>query len=147
MIEALSANQIRELLSLQPLAGEGGAWAPIYRQGEGNAIYFLLEENNFSSWHRLLESETWILLAGAPVALHTISDQHELHLLNRSGEKINLTHTIAPQVWMAAKTLGPWSLLSCLVIPAFSQMELATRAQVEEWGKKYGEAVGELFHE
>lgn len=38
------------------------------------AIYFLLEGENFSAFHRLRSDEVWHFYAGAPVAVHVIDE-------------------------------------------------------------------------
>lgn len=152
-LDHLSGAEIASWLNLSPLAGEGGMWAPVHRDESGNTIYFLMIAPDFSSWHRLKESETWILLAGAPVALHTIDssdaldERHAFFELSRAATKISLTYTVRAGVWMAAESLGEWSLLACSVTPAFTQMELADRDRVTEWTARFGAEVGRFFHE
>ncbi len=36
------------------------------------AIYFLLESNNFSAFHRLRSDELWHFYAGSPITVHVI---------------------------------------------------------------------------
>ncbi len=145
-MQSLSAQDICTRLNLQPLAGEGGMWAPINRNENGNSIYFLMERPDFSAWHVLAEAETWVHVAGAPVALHTIDKNLEIHTLSRESENVNLSFTVQPGVWMAAESLGTWSLVTCFVTPAFTQMKLADRAQVDLWVDKYGPDVARLIH-
>ncbi|MCX6427120.1 MAG: cupin domain-containing protein [Actinobacteria bacterium] len=145
-MNALTASQVCAQLNLQPLEGEGGMWAPINRNENGNSIYFLMEKPDFSAWHVLEEAETWLHVAGAPIALHTIDSNLEIHTLSRERENINLSFTVRPGVWMAAESLGPWSLAVCFVTPAFTQIRLADRAQVDLWVDKYGPDVARLIH-
>ncbi len=149
-LDSLSAKEVVALLHLQPLTGEGGMWAPVYREETGNVIFFLMEKPDFSAWHRLKESETWIHVAGAPVALHTIADQgsdgYEIHTLSRDSENVNLSYTVHPDIWMAAEPLGPWSLVSCSLTPAFSTMQLASPDQVASWVARYGPDLKRLIH-
>ena len=65
-----------------------------------------MERPYFSAWDVLQESETWIHMAGAPVALHTIDQDLELHTLSHESENINLPFTVQPGVCMAAESLG-----------------------------------------
>ncbi|CAB4669207.1 unannotated protein [freshwater metagenome] len=145
-MDSLTAAQVCAELNLQPLEGEGGMWGPINRNESGNSIYFLMESPDFSAWHVLEESETWLHIAGAPVALHTIDQNLEIHTLSRETENINLSFTVQPGVWMAAESLGSWSLVACFVTPAFTAMTLADRSQVDQWVDKYGPDVARLIH-
>lgn len=152
-LDQLSGEEIAIWLNLSTLAGEGGRWAPVHRDESGNTIYFLMIAPDFSGWHRLKESETWILLAGAPVALHTIDgsgaldEGHTVFELTRDAAKISLTHTVRAGVWMAAESLGGWSLMACSVTPAFTQMELADQDRVTGWTARFGADVGRFIHE
>ena len=152
-LDQLSGGEIAISLNLSKLVGEGGMWAPVHRDESGNTIYFLMISPDFSSWHRLKESETWILLAGAPVALHTIDgmttpdERHNVFELTRDASKISLTYTVRTGVWMAAESLGEWSLIACSVTPAFTEMELADQDRVTGWILRFGGEVGRFIHE
>jgi predicted cupin superfamily sugar epimerase len=146
-LDQLSGQHVATLLQLSALIGEGGMWGAVHREEFGNSILYLMVSPDFSSWHRLKESETWILLGGAPVALHTIDHEHTHRELSHVAENLLLTHTVPTGVWMAAESLGEWSLLACLVTPAFTELELANRDLVDEWSARFGPAVGRFFHE
>ena len=46
------------------------ATAPAAARGHSTAIYFLLEQDNVSAWHRVKDAaEVWHFYAGAPLAL------------------------------------------------------------------------------
>jgi uncharacterized protein len=145
-------EQIIKELRLIPLEGEGGLWAPIFRSEGASAIYFMMRDPDFSAWHRIPESETWIHLAGSPSLLYTFEkdpDQADpggltsRTLDNRAG---NYLYTVKPLTWMAAKPLGEWSLLVCTLAPAFTTMELASKEDVKRWASIYPEEIGELCH-
>jgi predicted cupin superfamily sugar epimerase len=114
-------------LQLLPLAGEGGLFAPIYRDELSNAIYFMVVAPDFSAWHRLPQSELWIHVAGDPLALHTI-ESNSLHTHNLSLETETKHYRVPSQTWMAAESLGEYSLMTCFLAPAFISMELAERS-------------------
>jgi predicted cupin superfamily sugar epimerase len=144
-----SANDVIEALAMQPLAGEGGMWAPIFNNGAASAIYFLMAEPDFSAWHRIPEQEMWIHLAGSPTALYTIDESRVAKkeiLDNSSGSYQSI---VPPQRWMAARPLGEWSLLICSLTPAFTAMELAERATLGSWqgDPSLSEEMGALFHD
>lgn len=119
----MALHEIIEKLGLTPLAGEGGMWSPIYRDGSSNAIYFAMVNPDFSAWHRIPEPELWIHVAGSPVELFTV----EAGILTRTlldRESADFTYRVPPQTWMAARPLGEWSLVICTLTPPFSEMEL-----------------------
>jgi predicted cupin superfamily sugar epimerase len=123
------------------LAGEGGHWAPLYRNDHGNAILFLIASPDFSAWHRIPEGELWVHLAGAPVALHTIEEEPRRRVLGRGVDE-RISHLVSAGTWMAARSTGAWSLVTCSLAPAFTEMTLATSADVEEWLALFPQARG-----
>jgi predicted cupin superfamily sugar epimerase len=139
-----------EKLGLKPLEGEGGLWASIFRSSDANAIYFMMVEPDFSAWHRIPEQETWVHLAGSPCALYRMENADSdtptyiKTLLDRESGDFHAT--VQPKQWMAAKPLGPWSLLLCSLTPGFTSMELATSDQVARWARLSGAEIGELIH-
>ncbi len=133
---ALSAGTVREALRLAPHP-EGGAFREIWRdapksggRGAATSIFFLLEAGERSHWHRVDAAELWIWQAGAPLALEIGGDGYrksQIHLgPNLSAGEI-LQGVVAAGQWQAAKSLGAWTLVSCVVAPAFefSGFELA----------------------
>ena len=147
-LDSKTAAEIIADFGSQPLEGEGGYFAPLQREPEGNSIYFLLAPGDFSAWHRLKERETWVLLAGDPVSLHIVADNGKLkyqeHVLSRDGS--GLSHSVNPGEWMAAATSGRWSLVLCFLAPAFSGMELATSQLFQSWQECLPQ-IPELIHE
>lgn len=130
-LDDLSAEEIIDHFDLKPLEGEGGYFSVIQATPAGNSIYFLLQKDDFSAWHRLKERETWALLAGEEVELHIYLEEYSKVVLARDAK--NLVHSVAPGEWMAARTCGDWSLILCYLAPAFSGMELATAEQISKW--------------
>lgn len=119
----MEITSLIESLQLKPLPGEGGLWAPIYRDGSSNAIYFAMIAPDFSAWHRIPEPELWIHIAGSPIELFTIeSGQLRRNLLDREAGVF--AYRVEPQTWMAARPAGSWSLVICALTPPFSKMEL-----------------------
>lgn len=132
-------------LGLAPLAGEGGMWAPLYRDQSSNAIYYAMVAPDFSAWHRLNEPELWIHIDGGPIELHTIdAGALQTRILNRSSGEF--AHRVTAGTWMAARPIEDWSLAICALTPPFSGMELATKAQLKSEFAAIKE-LPELFHE
>jgi uncharacterized protein len=130
------AAELVERLHLRPHP-EGGFYAEVHRSQQAvdaqdgrphraalTSIYFLLPEGAISRWHRVLSDEVWCHLEGAPL---------ELHLLDATGPTAH-TITLAPQhtapagVWQAARSMGAYSLVACMVAPGFDFDDFALMA-------------------
>lgn len=148
-LDALAASEVIARYGLEPLEGEGGHWAPLYRNDHGNAILFLIASPDFSAWHRIPEDELWVHLGGAPVALHTIEEQPMRRVLGRAEHEA-ISHLVPAGTWMAARSTGEWSLVVCSLAPAFSVMTLATANDLAEWRRLFpdaGSVLDGLLHE
>jgi len=93
-LDELSAQQIIDRFDLKPLEGEGGYFTVIQATPEGNSIFFLLADGDFSAWHRLRERETWAVVAGDPVELHIYLDSYSKIILDSDLQ--DLFHSVAP---------------------------------------------------
>ena len=122
---APSAETVIEALALKPHPEYGyfrETWrdAPTEGQrGVGTAILFLLGENEPSRWHRIDAAELWIWQAGASLLLQIGPDaEYRLGPNLATGEQL---HQLVPRdCWQSARSLGRWTLCSCIVAPAFS---------------------------
>jgi predicted cupin superfamily sugar epimerase len=120
---ATTADELIERLGLQPHP-EGGHYAETWRgpvSGDGrataSAIYFLLAAGERSHWHRVDASEIWLFHAGAPLRLSIDADDVVLGPDLESGQ---VPQAVVPaDAWQAAETTGAWTLVSCVVAPAF----------------------------
>ena len=131
------AAAIAARLGLQPHP-EGGQFVETYRHrppqgGRGNAtaIYYLLRAGEESRWHRVTDAvEVWAHHAGAPLGL-TLSPDGKRQERHRLGPDIAVgerPQAVVPAgAWQTAKSLGEWTLVSCIVAPAFefSSFEMA----------------------
>lgn len=118
---------------------EGGYYKEVFRSGKLvdkdksalTSIYYLLENENVSAFHRLTSPEVWYYHAGYPLIVHVIDADGKLtsHLMTAdpSGEQ---QLAIEPGCWFAAELPSRfgYALVSCAVAPAFSfdHFELAT---------------------
>lgn len=132
----MDVAQVITELGLRPLDGEGGMWAPIFNNGASSAIYFLMQDPDFSAWHRIPEQEMWIHVAGSPTALYTYDEGGTCRKSTLDNSAMSFQGLVEPQQWMAARPLGQWSLVICALTPAFTAMELATKDQVTSWNIK-----------
>ena len=93
--------------------------------GRSNAslIYYLLKENENSHWHRVTDAdEIWLWHLGDPLLLFYSDEQSTKEII--LGPDLNnnekLQAVIPKSIWQKAKSNGAWSLVSCVVAPAFS---------------------------
>ncbi len=125
----LGAKEIIHLLDLRPHP-EGGWYRRTFEDASINgarpastAIYYLLEAEQMSAWHRIDAVEVWHYHAGAPISL-TLSppdgrgaDAYVLGPDLRAGSRPQL---VVPTLWwQTAVSLGAWTLVSCTVAPGF----------------------------
>ncbi len=124
---SLPAGRVREALGLAAHP-EGGHYRELWRdagssggRGAASSIVFMLAEGERSLWHRVDAAEIWLWQAGAPLLLG-ISDGAGRQALRlgpdvRGGE---LLQAVVPvQAWQEARSLGAWTVVSCIVAPAF----------------------------
>jgi predicted cupin superfamily sugar epimerase len=162
----LTAEDIIELLHLEPLPVEGGFYCQTYRAHEtlrradlpdrytgeralSSAIYYLLHGSHFSALHRLLTDEVYHFYLGHPV---------ELLLLypDGTGEVRRLGHDLAagqrPQitvprgVWQGSRLAkrGHFALLGTTMAPGYDQadFELGSRERLLD---SYPERAEEIY--
>jgi predicted cupin superfamily sugar epimerase len=119
---------------------EGGFFREVYRSSEcvasthlpdrfqgarafATSIYYLLEEGDFSAFHRIKSDETWHFYAGGPLELHMVagSNYTVVTLGNRPDRGEILQYTVPYGVWFASRPLKgvSYSLLGCTVSPGF----------------------------
>ena len=130
------ARAIIDALDLHPHP-EGGWYRETWRaeaaEGAsvaGTAIYYLLEADQFSHWHRVDAAEIWHWHAGAPLALTLSPDGRdaEAKILGPEIQTGQRPQIIVPKGWwQTAASLGRFTLASCTVSPGFefSGFELA----------------------
>ena len=129
---SLTLQGVIELLGLKPHP-EGGYYREMYRDGRPSesgaltTIYFVLERGHPSRWHRVLGSaEVWAFHMGAEVMLRTAASIEREHEVQETRLGVDIGRGQLPQMvvepdqWQMAETCGDWSLVSCVVAPAFS---------------------------
>ncbi|PXA93827.1 cupin [Caulobacter sp. D5] len=125
----LGAGEIVRLLGMQPHP-EGGWYVRVFEDApnaEGRpastAIYYLLEAEQMSAWHRIDAVEVWHWYAGAPISL-TLSPPDGVGMTPHTLGP-DLRAGCRPQVvvpvgwWQTAVSLGAWTLVGCTVAPGF----------------------------
>jgi uncharacterized protein len=110
---------------------EGGWYAETWRAptdgGErpsASAILYLLAAGEHSHWHRVDAAEIWQYSAGDPLELRTWAgagaavETH--HLSAGTTDVAGVPQVVVPAgAWQAARPLGAWTLVGCIVSPAF----------------------------
>jgi predicted cupin superfamily sugar epimerase len=125
----VQASELIEKLRLERHP-EGGWYRETWRaasaegvRGAATTILFLLDRGERSHWHRVDADELWLWHAGAPLALMRAEhDRADVERLVLGGQVLDGEH---PQVripagwWQAAEADTGWTLVSCVVAPAF----------------------------
>ncbi len=122
----MTAQEIINHLGLQRHP-EGGWFRETWRadnagRATGTCIYFLLQADERSHWHRVDATEIWLYHAGAPLVL-SISARDEGpasdHLLTPDLTKGAPQCIVPKDHWQAARSTGDYTLVSCTVSPGF----------------------------
>ncbi len=125
---SLDAASVRDALRLLPHP-EGGHYRELWRdrpasggRGASSSILFLLAAGEQSHWHRIDAIEFWLWHAGAPLRLdlYEAAGKRTATVLGPDGANGQALQGVVPAfVWQSAGTIGAWSLVSCIVTPAF----------------------------
>nr|WP_295742802.1 cupin domain-containing protein [uncultured Acidocella sp.] len=120
----LAAAAVKSALALRPHP-EGGHYRELWRdspadggRGAATSILFLLEAGERSHWHRVDAAEIWLWQGGAALELGIGTETLRLGPDLAAGEALQAV--VPKEAWQAAKSLGAWSLVSCVVAPAFA---------------------------
>ena len=141
------ADEIIKLLNLTPHP-EGGYYAETYRSAavmkneEGNdrnvctGIYFLLENEAVSHFHRIKSDETWLFHQGQALEIISIRDgTMQRQILGNNLDKGEFPQiTVPANAWFAARVAGAsgYGLVSCIVAPGFdfTDFEMASKTNL-----------------
>ncbi len=121
---------------------EGGHFAETFRADDGSAslIFYLLQQDERSHWHRLTKNEMIHFYDGDPLKLLLSPDGVSIEEKTLGREAVNneFYHRVVPKdTWFSMHSTGDWSLIGCTVSPAFSfdDFELAPR----DWMPGHGQ--------
>lgn len=143
-----NAKKIIEKLDLKPHV-EGGYHKRTYQSATplkcnnkirriNTAIYYLLEGNEFSAWHRLKSDEIWHYYCGDDLLVHQINENGVLSstLLGNMLESLDAQPQciILANTWFSAELVSPeaFVLIGCTVSPGFDydDFEMGERNQL-----------------
>ncbi len=136
----VTSKEIINTLELTPHP-EGGYFKEIYRskgvikneslayltEGTRNystSIYFLLDQMDFSAFHRIKQDEVWHFYLGSTLLLHTINPKGEYACI-RIGNNITdgevLQYVVPAGTWFASEieNKNEYALCGCTVSPGF----------------------------
>jgi uncharacterized protein len=101
------------------------------------AIYFLLQEKDFSAFHRIASDEVWHFYTGSSLIVHVIDPEgnaFELHLGDRPEAGEVFQAVVKAGCWFASRLKHGtgFALVGCTVAPGFdfADFELATGSEL-----------------
>lgn len=151
----LTAQELIELLDLEPLEGEGGLYRRTYLSADvltaahlpprygsdkpaGSAIYFLLTDDpdSFSALHRLPTDEIYHFYLGDPVELTLLFSGGEGRTMILGQDILNGQHvqfTVPAGVWQGSrlKAGGEFSLLGTTMAPGYTDDDYQPGSRLE----------------
>ena len=153
-------------LKLEPHP-EGGFFKEVYRAAESvsksalperfsgdrcfcTGIYYLLQQGDFSAFHRIQSDETWHFYAGGRLDLHIlVNGEHRcIPIGSRVDAGEHLQWTVPANAWFAARPAdgSSFSLTGCTVSPGFEfdDFELAEADQLARDFPRWKEVIIEF---
>jgi uncharacterized protein len=141
----ITAEQIRNLLKLQPLPVEGGFFTETYRSKNlvpkdalpasypgdrfaSTAIYYMLTPDTFSALHRLRGDEVYHFYLGDPVEMLELKPDGtgEAVLLGQDlAAGMRLQHVVPGGVWQGSRLApgGRFALMGTTMTPGFDPQD------------------------
>ena len=139
---------------------EGGFYKETYRSNEtisakalenfdgdrsySTAIYYLLEQSDFSAFHKLKSDECWHFYAGSTLLIHVLYNNrnYELIKLGSAIDKTEVFQFVVPaNTWFAAECAdkSSFALTGCTVAPGFdfADFEMADQKNLLKEFPKY----------
>lgn len=163
----LSAQQYIDQYHLLPHP-EGGWYKETYRSAESilknnlpagfsgdrnfsTAIYFLLEQGNFSAFHKIKSDECWHFYAGDPLIIYVLLPDGEIQIthLGNNIDRGELFQFVVPaNCWFASRPapLSNYCFVGCTVSPGFDflDFEMASEKELATDYPKYASIIYEL---
>ena len=88
------------------------------------AIYFLLEQGNFSAFHKIASDECWHFYAGQTLLIYVIHDTGNLEIIRLGNDILNgetFQYIVPAGCWFASEPspTSSYSFVGCTVAPGF----------------------------
>ncbi len=147
----MTANEIKQLLKLEPHPVEGGSFLQTWCAAEtipqsalpaqyagprpaGTCIYYLLEPGTFSEMHRLTSDEIYHFYLGDPVEMLQLAPDGRARKLIIGSDLANGQHPqllVPKNVWQGSRLLsgGKVALLGCTMSPGFDYADYEAGAR------------------
>ena len=114
-----------------------------------SSIYYLLEKEDFSAFHRLSSVEVWFFHIGEPINIYILNKEGKLETHSLSSQiSDNFQLAIEPNTWFAVEIPSKkgFSLVSCAVAPEFSfnNFELANKEELIKEYPQYQSIINRL---
>jgi uncharacterized protein len=163
----ITTSQLIKQFNLQPHP-EGGWYKETYKSTEAiasnalpqrfsgqrvfsTAIYFLLQQGNFSAFHKIKSDECWHFYAGGPLHIYIIMHTGELTVitLGNSIENGQLFQFVVPaNCWFASRPApqSSYCFTGCTVAPGFdfADFELAKARALTALYPQHAALINEL---
>jgi predicted cupin superfamily sugar epimerase len=161
------ANQLIQQYKLQPHP-EGGWYKQTYKSNEqiaatalperfganrafSSAIYFLLEQGNFSAFHRIKSDECWHFYAGDPLLIYIIEENGELKIISLANDlekDQSFQYVVPANCWFASRpaSKSEYCFVGCTVSPGFEfeDFELANATELSAIYPKHKKIIEQL---
>jgi predicted cupin superfamily sugar epimerase len=163
----MNVRQLIQQFSLQPHP-EGGWYKETYRSSElilasalperftgsrvfSTAIYFLLEQHNFSAFHRIKSDECWHFYCGDPLQIFILTSDGNLEVITLGDDILNgqlFQYTVPANSWFASRPAAGsgYCFVGCTVSPGFSfdDFEMADKLVLMAQHPDYKNIIHEL---
>ena len=163
----MTVQQLIQQYNLQPHP-EGGWYKETYKSGEyisgsalperfggsrafSTAIYFLLEQGNFSAFHRIKSDECWHFYAGDPLQVYVMQLSGRLDIIHLGNdiEKEQVFQFVVPaNCWFASRPApgSTFCFVGCTVAPGFdfTDFELAKASSLTALFPQHKAIIEEL---
>ncbi|MGB8885566.1 MAG: cupin domain-containing protein [Candidatus Korobacteraceae bacterium] len=150
----MTADEIKQLLQLEPLSIEGGFFRETYRsrwnvsaeylpdgfsgsRSIGTAIYYMITPETFSSLHRLPGTEVFHFYLGDPVLMLQLLPDGSSRTITLGPDLLNGQQpqvVVRGHVWQGCRLApgGKWALMGTTMSPGFdyADYENADREQL-----------------
>ena len=115
------------------------------------AIYFLLEQGDFSAFHRIKSDECWHFYAGDPLLIYIIDQNGELRIIsvgNDFEQGQSFQYVVPANCWFASRPApgSEYCFVGCTVAPGFEfeDFELASATELTAIYPKHKKIIEHL---
>jgi len=163
----ITAKELIQKFHLHPHP-EGGWYKETYKSAEAisatalparfgaarafsTAIYFLLEQGNFSAFHRIKSDECWHFYAGEPLDVFVIGKDGTLDIIHLGNDISNdqyFQYVVPANCWFASRPApeSNFCFVGCTVAPGFdfADFEMADATTLASEFPEHGDIIKNL---